>query len=243
MELREPAESFHGGVGEEGVTAGDRPAGSGAPEIALLRPPGPAPRFAGFALGAGGAEWMKPLTRRRLDLLVDRIRCPADRRAPGVPLAREAAGARDPVEGREASGGGAGPAGAPGPAPRILIAEDHPVNQKLARRLVERMGYRVEVAGDGREAVRRFCPGRYAAVLMDCQMPEMDGYEAARRIRACEAREGTGVRTPIIALTAHALPGDRERALAAGMDDYLAKPVRRDALREILARFAGHRSG
>ena len=208
---------------------------SGGPTVVLLRAPGPGARFEPSGPDRSNPELMKPLTRHRLDLLVGLLRDPT---AEGPPAGPRAAGSAT----QPAANGVFGAAGAEDrtdeSAPRILIAEDHPVNQKLARRLVERLGYRVEVAANGREAVCRFRPGRYAAVLMDCQMPEMDGYEAARRIRGIEAREGAGGRTPIIALTAHALPGDRERALEAGMDDYLTKPVRRDALRELLARFA-----
>ncbi|WP_273844167.1 PAS domain S-box protein [Rubrobacter calidifluminis] len=122
----------------------------------------------------------------------------------------------------------------------VLVVEDNPVNQKVARRMLEKLGYDVEVASDGQKALEAVCGNRYAAVLMDCQMPVMDGYEASREIRR---REQEGERfnesghLPIIALTAGALATDREKALAAGMDDYIPKPVKPDELQEALERW------
>ncbi|MCS7273336.1 MAG: ATP-binding protein [Fimbriimonadales bacterium] len=107
---------------------------------------------------------------------------------------------------------------------RVLVAEDNPVNQKVIRRMLEQWKVLVQVASNGREAVERFQAGSYEVVLMDCQMPEMDGYEATRRIRMHERRYGLP-RTPTIALTANALQGDREQCLQSGMDDYLTKPI------------------
>jgi signal transduction histidine kinase/DNA-binding response OmpR family regulator len=114
----------------------------------------------------------------------------------------------------------------------VLIAEDNLVNQKLAAKLVERMGHSVTLAGNGREAFEAWQAGIFDVVLMDVQMPEVDGFEATRRIR--EAEQGTKRHTPIIALTAHTLEGDRERCLAAGMDAYVTKPVRSDELAEAI---------
>jgi CheY-like chemotaxis protein len=110
---------------------------------------------------------------------------------------------------------------------RILLAEDNAVNKALAVRLLEKRGHRVVVAGNGRDALQALGQaglGRFDAVLMDVQMPEMDGFEAAAAIRASEKVTGTHI--PIIAMTAHAMAGDRERCLAAGMDGYIAKPIR-----------------
>mgnify|MGYP001500471190 CR=1 FL=1 len=122
--------------------------------------------------------------------------------------------------------------------PYILLAEDNLVNQKLTKRLLEKWGYAVDVAANGVEAIALLEAadaggGGYAAVLMDVQMPEMDGLEATAALRAREARTG-GRRLPVIAMTAHALEGDRERCLAAGMDDYISKPIAAQNLREML---------
>ncbi len=112
------------------------------------------------------------------------------------------------------------------PGPLVLIVEDDPVNRAVAQIILGRRGLRTETAQDGREAVRMAGSNAYDAIFMDCKMPNMDGYEATRRIRAAEH----GRRVPIIAMTAGAMSGDRERCLASGMDDYLSKPVQPDAL-------------
>ena len=124
---------------------------------------------------------------------------------------------------------------------RILLAEDNVVNQRVASRLLEKLGAQVDIAQNGVEALDMALEADYDLVLMDCQMPEMDGFEATRRIRA--SRGGRSA-VPIAALTANAMAGDRERCLEAGMDDFLAKPINADKLASLLARsFALTRQG
>jgi CheY-like chemotaxis protein/HPt (histidine-containing phosphotransfer) domain-containing protein len=129
------------------------------------------------------------------------------------------------------------PAAPPTPAPRlrgrVLVAEDNLVNQKVATAMLKHLGYRVDVVADGREAVEAIERAGYAAVLMDCQMPEMNGYEASAEIRR---REKPGHRVPIVAVTASAIKGDEDRCLAAGMDAYVTKPVTVEVLAAVLAR-------
>ena len=117
---------------------------------------------------------------------------------------------------------------------RILVAEDHEINQMVTVGVLERLGYRADVVSDGQEAVEAVQRTRYGLILMDCQMPEMDGYEAASAIRG---QEPPGTRLPIIALTADASDAGRERCLAAGMDDFVPKPLDRERLRDALRRW------
>jgi CheY-like chemotaxis protein len=158
----------------------------------------------------------------------------------------------------EASGNGAGASDAPGGSasngappgsneatptqsgraarePVVLIAEDNEVNCTLAQALLHKRGVQTAIAHNGREAVAMAAARAYAAILMDCQMPDVDGYEATRQIRAAEH----GRHVPIVAMTAHSMPGDRERCLAAGMDDYLPKPLRISQLDVVIERWLG----
>ena len=141
--------------------------------------------------------------------------------------------------------------------PRILVVDDHHVNQQLAEMMIARLGYKVDVAANGQEAVEACATIPYGLVFMDCQMPVMDGYEATKKIREAEKlkREALGVRSetqdanspnalhltsdhvPIVAMTANAMPEDRDKCLQAGMDDYLAKPIRPDSLAQIIAKW------
>jgi CheY-like chemotaxis protein len=123
---------------------------------------------------------------------------------------------------------------------RILVAEDNAVNQKLIVRLLEKRGHSVHVVPNGREAVEILEERAFDLVLMDMQMQVMDGFEATSEIRKRE--KPGGIHLPIIALTAHAMKGDRERCLNAGMDGYLAKPIHGDALDEILNQYIALRT-
>lgn len=118
---------------------------------------------------------------------------------------------------------------------RLLLAEDNPINQKLAVVLLQKAGYSVDAVENGAQALEKVQANPYSVVLMDVQMPEMDGLEATRRIR--ELEEGTGQHIPIIAMTAHAMQGDRERCLEAGMDDYVSKPLEPKVLFNALDRW------
>jgi CheY-like chemotaxis protein/HPt (histidine-containing phosphotransfer) domain-containing protein len=130
----------------------------------------------------------------------------------------------------------------PQPAPaqepskaRILVAEDQPINQLVIQRLLAHRGYNAECVGDGREVLARLEVEEYDLIFMDCQMPGLDGYETTREIRRRETEAGKHI--PVVALTGHALEGDRQQCIAAGMDDYLAKPLRQEQLYEVLERW------
>ncbi len=123
------------------------------------------------------------------------------------------------------------------PSARILVAEDNLVNQKLARRLLEKAGCRVDVVSNGIDAVEMWDKLPYDAVFMDCQMPQLDGFDATAEIRRRERSSGRSRRTPIVALTANTMQGDQEKCLDAGMDDFIAKPIQVLMLRRALERW------
>jgi CheY-like chemotaxis protein len=129
--------------------------------------------------------------------------------------------ARDPIEGR-----------------RVLVAEDNPVNQRIAQQMLRKRKLEVTLADDGRQAVSAFEAARFDLVLMDVQMPEMNGFDAVAAIRALEHAQGRP-HTPIVAVTAHAMHGDRERCLEAGMDAYLSKPIRTQQLYDLVDALLG----
>lgn len=118
---------------------------------------------------------------------------------------------------------------------RVLLVDDNVVNQRLAARLLQKLGCEVAVASSGREALDVLVFQPQDLIIMDCQMPDLDGYQATRQIREIE---GTTRRTPIVAMTAYAMRGDRERCLAAGMDDYYSKPVTGDDFIAMIKRWA-----
>ncbi len=117
----------------------------------------------------------------------------------------------------------------------VLLVEDNFVNRKLAVLILEKVGCRVDVALNGEEGVDKFKSGNYVAIFMDCQMPVMDGYEATRAIRDLEKADGSHI--PIIAVTANAMKGDREKCLECGMDDYIAKPLLPNDLHDAVSRW------
>jgi PAS domain S-box-containing protein len=140
----------------------------------------------------------------------------------------------DPLSVEQAAANTVTPTG----AGQLLLVEDNPTNQMVALGILTELGYDVDVAGDGVQALERMELGSYRAVLMDCQMPNLDGYDATREIRRREDQVAA-TRIPIIAMTAAALKGDRDRCLAAGMDDYLSKPFEPDELAVVLQRWIG----
>jgi CheY-like chemotaxis protein len=150
------------------------------------------------------------------------------------------------LEASQTAGPRMSPAGArvtSGPAAsqalRILLAEDNPVNQKVTVRALERRGHTVLLAQNGHEAVKLASREPFDLILMDIQMPEMDGYEATAAIREMERRAGS--HTPIVAMTAHAMQSDQDRCRAAGMDDYISKPIHLNELIQKVEQFSAHR--
>ncbi|HYA96743.1 MAG TPA: response regulator, partial [Methylomirabilota bacterium] len=194
----------------------ERRLGENAPKFLMLRP---SVNDTGTPCGECGIDAFisKPIQQSQLhDTLQDIF-------APPIP-AREIVPLRAPAANEGA------------PHMRILLAEDNAVNRLVATRLLQKGGYQVVVAENGREAVDLAERGGIQLVLMDVQMPEMDGFEATQAIRGRE--RATGAHLPIVAMTAHAMKGDRERCLAAGMDDYLTKPIRSAELFELLRHYA-----
>jgi signal transduction histidine kinase/DNA-binding response OmpR family regulator len=183
---------------------------------------------ASFLAAGFSAFLMKPLLRSQqlLAAISSALTSagPNSYTGPGVP-------AVSPAVGEVKQQAAKSSAALPGEGMRVLVAEDNTVNQLLVKRMLEKLGCRVDIAADGSEAVSLVAELHYDLVLMDGSMPVMDGLIATARIRALE---GAGPRVPIVALTAHALPEDRARFLAAGMDGYIAKPVRPEELRRVI---------
>ncbi len=188
-----------------------------APRLAEV-PPGPAGSRG--TSGVGGRADDRPEASRLKGIRRPSPRATADRAVAGP----ESSLIRRPELG-EAKGTSASPL-------RILLAEDNEVNRRVAIGMVERLGCTVEAVANGREAIEAVARGQHDLVLMDVQMPEVDGFAATAAIR--ELERSTGRRVPVIAMTAHAMQGDRERCLAAGMDGYLSKPIRQGPLRDAL---------
>ena len=186
------------------------------------------------ALGVAG-YLLKPLKRAVLRNLLDAVL--ADRSRP-EPVGREAT-TRGVKPYPSAAGALATSVDADLAGLRVLLVEDKPFNQRVAQGFLKRRGVDVSIAGDGAQAVAMFTEGDYDAVLMDVQMPVMDGYQATRHLRQQQAQQQRNPRAPIIAMTAHAMSGDRDRCLAAGMDDYLTKPIDPHQLYTTLARLTG----
>jgi CheY-like chemotaxis protein len=161
------------------------------------------------ALGEGSTFWFTVPLR------------PAEDRAP---IALESTAVTTPPAPR--------PAHDDGRRRRILVAEDNPINQLVTRRLLEQRGFLVDIASDGSEAIEMHARAPYDLIFMDCQMPELDGYDATRAIRASE---GDARRTPVVALTASAMSGDTQRCFDAGMDRFAGKPIRPDDLDQLLS--------
>ena len=119
----------------------------------------------------------------------------------------------------------------------VLLVEDNPINQMVAQKMLEKLGLKADVANNGAEAVKVLSETAYDLVLMDCQMPEMDGFDATREIRKQAVKALNDKPLPVIAMTANVMSGDRERCLEVGMDDYIGKPVQVDKLEEVLRKW------
>jgi two-component system, sensor histidine kinase and response regulator len=187
-------------------------------EILFISSAGPRKEFAERLKGLDSVPWLsKPISQ---SALYDALST----------LLSEALAEQGATDGSNKHPKHAAPSALP-PRLKMLIAEDNPVNQKLAKLQLKKLGLEADVVGNGIEAVEAATRLPYDVILMDCQMPEMDGYDATREIRR---RQGTERHTTIVAMTAHALEGDREKCLAAGMDGYISKPVNPRALEKVL---------
>jgi CheY-like chemotaxis protein len=155
-----------------------------------------------------------------------------------LPCTTNGHGAQLATPGARAAGNASGPKDLVGL--RVLVVEDNLVNQRVAERMLEKLGCDVSIADDGRQALALCAASRFDLVMMDCQMPVLDGFATTEELRRRERVEGKA-RTPVIALTANAIQGDRDRCLAAGMDDYVAKPIVRDELIAALLRWKPNR--
>lgn len=155
---------------------------------------------------------------------------------PGVRWDQEAD--KEPGIGQEHRGAGDQGQGASGPRPRVIVAEDDIANQKVAKGMLELLGCDVEIVDNGVKAVELAESGEYAALFLDCRMPELDGFDAARRIRSGEA---IGARLPIVALTGYAREEERQRCIDAGMDDVLVKPFDLTVLSDTVERWIADR--
>ncbi|MFW5875375.1 MAG: response regulator [Myxococcota bacterium] len=205
------------------------------------------PRFRGMPLvllTSVGREQLPEDTESYVDAFLTKPVRRGDLLRTLADLMRPADTVRSPAPSRRAEAPSSVPgANLPAAGSRLLVVEDNEVNAEVMGEMLESLGYEADYANNGREALEALEAKEYAAVLMDCQMPVMDGYEAARRWRDREGEEGRR-RLPIIAVTAHALAGEREKVLAAGMDDYVTKPVNAKTLRTVIGRWvrAGVRS-
>ena len=197
------------------------------------------------ALGIGHRLTKPPRRADLLEVILESLRGPAALPPPegaAPPRARGESAEPPRVAARDCPAADAAARRPPSLAGRVLLAEDNRVNQEYAMALLEDLGVMTDLAVDGREALRKLELNEYDLVLMDCQMPELDGFEATAEIRRREARSG-GRRMPILALTANAMSGDRERCIKAGMDDYLPKPFDALQLRSLLSRWMRPRPG
>ncbi len=197
---------------------GEDPALSGT-RIVVLRSPGRRPAGTAERPPRVDAYLVKPIRKSELFDLIQKVMRPGEEASPAASL-------RPAPE----------PAGT-GTGLRILLAEDDTINQLVAEKIIAKFGHRAVIAENGVQALELLAAESFDLVLMDVQMPLLDGFETARRIRIREKEAPTDARIPIIAMTAHALKGDREKCLAAGMDDYISKPIRPDHLKAAIERW------